>query len=189
MRQCPICKHWALEYDDYFGRYRCFNPDCEWMPASSAEREINLLETGRQPKIVCEEYVPPLNLTISVTYDPVNDVLGFDFGLGKQAVDVPEPDGRLVWKVDPQTDTVVGFELLEAKRIGVSEVRLDIETRKRDIEQNLKRLPRPFLCGRPTQLLITSIAVLAKAHKAKSPTPLLRNAIERFRTEYCDQPL
>jgi len=30
MRKCPKCNKWTLEFDDYFGRYRCFNPDCEF---------------------------------------------------------------------------------------------------------------------------------------------------------------
>jgi len=187
MRQCPMCEHWTLEYDEYFGRYRCFNPGCEWMPASSTEREIKLLEAGKRPKTICEKYISDLGMTISVAYDPVNDVLGFDFGLSKHSVDLPEPDGRLVWKIAPETDTVAGFDILEARRLGVSEVRINIEARKKDIELSLKRMPKAFLCGRPTRLLITSIAVAAKMHEPAIPSPIVRDAIERFKAEYCGQ--
>lgn len=189
MRRCPMCGSWTLEYDDYFGRYRCFSPECEWMPASSTEREFKLLESRKQPKIVHSEHAADLDLNITVTYDSINDVLGFDFGLSKRGVDLPEPDGRLVWKIDTETDTVVGFEILEAKKIKVSEVHIDILTRKRDIEQNLKRLPQPFFCGRPARPLITSVAVAAKTHEPSVPTPVLKNALERFKTECCAQPM
>lgn len=81
MKQCPMCQKWTLDYDTYFGRYRCFNPDCEWMPSSSAEREIKLLESYQEPIIVDRGEVPELGLSITVTYDKVNDVLDFDFGL------------------------------------------------------------------------------------------------------------
>ena len=185
MKQCPMCKRWTLDFDDYFGRYRCFNPHCEWMPASSIERELRLLEARRPPKTVYQECVPDLGLTIKVVYDSVNDVLSFDFALSRHAIDLPEPDGRLVWKIDPNTDTVAGFEILEARELGVSEVRVDIETRKKDIEHDLRRIPRPFFCGRPTRPLITSVAVRAKTSEPQPPLPLLRTAIERFQTEYC----
>ena len=185
MRECPVCKHWTLEYDEYFGRYRCFNPECEWMPASSTEREIKLLETRGQPMVLCKKHVPTLDSAVDVAYDPVNDVLRFWFGLGKHAIDLPEPEGRFVWKVDPETDTVVGFEILEARKLGVSQVQLDVETRKRDIEQNLRRLTQPFFCGRPTRPLVASVAVTAKTSRTEVPTPVRRDALEQFRREYC----
>ncbi len=185
MKRCPMCKRWTLEFDDYFGRYRCFNPHCEWMPASSTERELRLLETRRPPRSVYQEHIADLGLTVKVEYDSVNDVLSFDFGLSRHAVDLPEPDGRLVWKIDPHTDTVTGFEILEAKELGVSEVRVDIETRKKGIEHDLRRIPRPFLCGRPTRPLITSVAVRTKTSEPQPLLPPLRTAIERFQSQYC----
>ncbi len=185
MRECPVCQHWTLEYDEYFGRYRCFNPDCEWMPASSTEREIKLLETRNQPTLLCIKHISTSNLATSITCDPVNDVLGFRFGSAKLAIDLPEPDGRLIWKIDPETHSVVGFEILEAKKLGVSHVQIDIESRKRDIEQDLKRLSQPFFYGRPTGPLVARIAVTAKTNGPNVPTPLLRDALEQFGREYC----
>ena len=94
MKKCPECKKWTLDYDTYFGRYRCFNPNCEWMPSSSTEREITLLQSGQQPVIVDTKEFPELGLSVTVTYDEVNDVLDFDFGLNDPTFDLPEPDGR-----------------------------------------------------------------------------------------------
>jgi formate dehydrogenase assembly factor FdhD len=155
------------------------------MPSSSAEREFKLLEARKRPKVLAEEHVPDLGLTVRVSYDPVNDVLAFDFGLSRQTIDLPEPDGRFVWKVDPETDTVTGFEILEAKQLDVSEVHVNIQSRKEDIERSLRRLPQPSSCGRPTRPLITSVAVKAKAQEPQTPLPLLKNAIDRFKAQYC----
>ncbi len=187
MRRCPACKQWTLDFDDYFGRYRCFNPDCRWMPTSPAEREIRRLESYEQPRILSEKPLPQLGITITVTYDSTNDILAFSFGAEEPSFDLPEPDGRLVWKVSPQTNTVVGFEILEAKRLGVSEVRVNIETRKKDIERNLKRFPGGFSFGRPTRPLITSVEFASASEKAEQPTPAFEEAIKEFQAEFCER--
>jgi len=187
MRRCPVCKQWTLDFDDYFGRYRCFNPACEWMPMSPAGREIRRLESYEQPRFLSKERVPELGITITVTYDSTNDILAFGFGTGEPSFDLPEPDGRLVWKVAPRTNTVVGFEILEAKKLGVSEVRVNIETRKEDIERNLRKFPGGFSSGRPTRPLITSVAVAAASEEAEQPTPAFEEAIKKFQAEFCEQ--
>jgi hypothetical protein len=109
MKRCPKCNKWTLEFDNYFGRFRCFNPDCNWMPKSSAERKIRLLESHQEPTPVTVETIPELGLTAAVAYDKLNDVLGFDFKPGESTFDLPEPDGRIVWKVAYKTGDLVGF--------------------------------------------------------------------------------
>jgi len=185
MKQCPMCQKWTLDYDTYFGRYRCFNSDCEWMPSSSAEREIKLLESYQEPIIVDRGEVPELGLSITVTYDKVNDVLDFDFGLGEATFDLPEPDGRLIWKIAHRTRTAVGFAILEAKELGVSEVQVNIAARKENIEQNLKTVPEAFSSGRPTRMLITSVAITAESEQAQAPSSAFQQAIEKFESKFC----
>jgi len=187
MRQCPLCKQWTLDFDDYFGRYRCFNPDCEWMPMSTAEREIRLLREHKEPDIVSVDQIPELGVTVTVSYDSISDVLAFDFDGNKAAFGLPEPDGRFVWKIAKDSDTVVGFEILEAKKLGVSQVQVNIMARKEDIEQNLKKIPEAFLSGKPTRMLISNVAVMAKQEQAISPLPVVKEAIEKFNATYCRQ--
>ena len=111
MKRCPECKKWTLEYDVYFGRYRCFNPDCEWMPISSVERELQLLEAYQQPEVISTGELPELGIKITVTYEEVNDVLAFDFRSNEATFDLPEPDGRIIWQIAHRTGTVVGFAI------------------------------------------------------------------------------
>src|SRR4030042_4951461 len=119
MRKCPKCNKWTLEFDDYFGRYRCFNPDCEWMPPSAAEREIRILKERKEPQIVYSEHIPELGTNVVVKYDSVNDTLSFDFGQEDMTFDLPESDGRMIWKVARSNNTIVGFEIIEAKHFGI----------------------------------------------------------------------
>ena len=186
MRKCPKCGKWTLEFDDYFGRYRCFNPGCDWIPASSAERTIKLLERHEQPKLVCQESVPKIGVQVQVKYDSVNDTLSFDFGMNQPTIDLPEPDGRIIWKISPFTDTVVGFEILEAKNFGVSQVRVDIAARKENIEINLNRIPGAFASGRPTRMLITGVALtIDQSAQSQDTCPAFLDAITKFESSYC----
>ena len=180
-----MCKIWTLEYDTYFGRYRCFNHHCEWMPSSSAEREIKLLESYQEPVVVDREEVPELDLTITVTYDKVNDVLDFDFGLCEATFDLPEPDGRIIWRIAHRSGTVVGFVILEAKELGTSQVQVNIAARKENIEQNLKTVPEAFSSGRPTIMLITSVAITAESEQAQASSSAFQQAIEKFESKFC----
>jgi len=75
MKQCPQCRQWTLDFDEYFGRFRCFNPECEWIPASKTEREMRLLECRKYPIEVCQRELPELGLKLEVKYDSINDVL------------------------------------------------------------------------------------------------------------------
>ncbi len=179
MKQCPECKKWTLEYDAYFGRYRCFSPGCEWMPISSVERELRLLETYQKPEVMCTGKIPELETNVTVTYEEVNDVLAFDFGADEATFDLPEPDGRIIWQVAHRTDTVVGFAILQAKKLGVSEVQVNIVARKDDIERNL-RVPGALSSGRPTRMLITGVAFASQSDKPEHSSPVFTEAVEKF---------
>ena len=185
MRKCPKCGQWTLQFDDYFGRYRCFNPDCEWMPPSAAQREIRLLEERKEPEIVFSEHIPELGTTVVVKYDSVNDALSFDFGPQEMTFELPESDGRMIWKVARSSNTVVGFDILEAKRLGVSEVRVNIIARKEDIERNLRKIKGAFSSGRPTRLLITSVAVKRQGDQPELKNGPLKKAVDEFQRTFC----
>jgi hypothetical protein len=185
MRKCPKCKQWTLEFDDYFGRYRCFNPDCEWMPPSAAEREIRLLEERKEPQSVWSEHIPELGTTVVVKYDSVNDALSFNFGVNDITFDLPESDGRMLWKVSRNSNTIVGFDILEAKRFGISEVRVNIVARKEDIERNLRKIKGAFSSGRPTRLLVASVAVKREGDAPDLRNGPLRKAVAEFQRTFC----
>lgn len=185
MKKCPNCKQWTLEFDDYFGRYRCFNTDCEWMPLSAVEREIRLIEERKEPENVTSEYIPELGTTVFVKYDSVNDALSFNFGIEDMTFDLPESDGRMVWKIARSNNMIVGFEIIEAKHFGISEVRVNIVARKEDIEQNLQRIKGAFSSGRPTRLLITSVAVKKEADEPELKNGLLKKAVDEFQRAFC----
>lgn len=174
-----------MEFDDYFGRYRCFNPVCEWMQSSAAEREIRLLEEREEPRTVWSEYIPELGSTVEVKYDSVNDALSFDFGAEDITFDLPESDGRMIWKVARNSNTIVGFDILEAKRFGISEVRVNVAARKEDIERNLQRIRGAFSSGRPTRLLITSVAVRREVEEPELRNGPLREAVDQFQKVFC----
>ena len=185
MKRCPKCNKWTLEFDNYFGRFRCFNPDCNWMPKSSTERKIRLLESHQEPKPITVEKIPELGLTAAVVYDELNDVLGFDFRHGEATFDLPEPDGRIVWKVAHTTGDVVGFDILDAKKLGVSEVHVNIAARKEGIERDIKRFPSAYLSGKVGRILITSVAFKTDPGESHSQTCLaFRDAIEKFEAAY-----
>ena len=190
MKQCPACSKWTLDFDDYFGRYRCFNPECGWMPVSSVERQIRLLRSGQEPQELYAEPLAELGLTVRAFYDSVNDALLFDFGLDEPAFEVPEGDGRIVWKIGRQTGSVAGFAILGAREFGVAKVDVDIDARKESIERSQRRVPRALACGRPTRVLIESVSVTAHEEQER-PQPghhqiddLFQRAIGEFERRF-----
>lgn len=162
MRKCPSCQKWTLDFDDYFGRYRCFNPDCAWMPPSSTEREIRLLRTRKEPTFITQQSIEEFDLTFSTSYDSENDALVFDFGLNEPTFDLPEPDGRMIWRIGRHSDSVAGFCILGAKEFGMSGVDVDVVARKEDIERSLKSIGGSRCCGMATRVLIDKVSVSAR---------------------------
>ena len=162
MRQCPECGRWTLEFDDYFGRFRCLNPECGWMVPSSVERRMRRLRSGTELQKFEEQYIQELDITLSASYDEENDALVFDFGLGERTVDLPEPDGRMVWQIGIETDSVAGFCLLGAKRFGVSGVKVNIAAKKEEIERTVRTFPSFKYSGRISRVLIEQVFVRAE---------------------------
>lgn len=159
MTKCPQCGKWTMDFDDYFGRFRCFDQDCGWMAASSAEREIRLIKTQKRPQLLCEQKVEELGIILTCAYDAENDALLFDFGADEPTFDLPEPDGRMVWKIGYRSSSVGGFIILAATRLGVSQVQVNILGRKERIERKLKTLPDAIAAGRATRMLIERVIV------------------------------
>ena len=161
MTECPVCGKWTLDFDEYFARFRCFNAECGWMPASSAERETSLLRSHQQPRQIDSKRIEELNLTIASFYDPKNDAIVFDFGLKEPMFDVPEGDGRMVWRMGRHTGSVAGFSIFRAKEFDVSKITVNIEARKETLEETLRRTPDGPALGRATRTLIRQVLVRA----------------------------
>ena len=115
MRQCPKCRKWTMDFDEYFGRFRCLASDCGWMPPSTAEREIRLLRSHTQPTRLESVTIGELGLTLTPSYDAENDAISFDFGLDEPTYDLPEPDGKMIWRIVRSTDRVAGFTIVGAR--------------------------------------------------------------------------
>ena len=196
MRQCPACDKWTLDFDEYFGRFRCYNSDCAWMPASTTERELNLLRSHKHPTILgSSSIIPELGITVTPSYDPDNDALSMDFGLDEPTFDLPEPDGRMIWKIGYRSDSVAGFTILGAKRWGLSEIDVNFIARKNTIEHSLKKISGVLSSGRVTKEAIEHIIVTAfsdapgKSAKELPNPNLFREMFERlekFHPEHSD---
>ncbi len=167
MRRCPKCEKWTLEFDEYFGRFRCFDPDCGWMPPSTAEREIRLLRSHKQPMRFDSFQIPELDLTLTPFYDAENDALSVDFGLEEPTFDLPEPDGRMIWRIGRRSDVVAGFTIVGVREWAISQITVEfIARRKSDIERGLRRIPGGAAKGRATRDLIEGVVVTAISDEA-----------------------
>ena len=162
MRECPKCRKWTLDFDEYFGRFRCLDPECGWMPPSAAEREIRLLQSRREPIEFEPLHIPELELTLTPSYDSENDAFSVDFGLRDPAFDLPEPDGKMIWRIDQRSGAVAGFTIVGVREIGISEIGVElIARRKEDIERRLRSIPHVLSKGRATKALIEQVIVTA----------------------------
>ena len=169
MRQCPACKKWALDFDEYFGRFRCSDPNCGWMPPSSAEREMRLLSAHKLPKRLGDAQIPEMGLTLTYAYDAENDVLLFDFGLSEPTFDLPEGDGRMIWQIGRGSESVAGFTLVGVRKWGGSEIHVNIDARKQDIENNLRKYSYGVLRARPTKTPPTEVTCQTAMRNDESP--------------------
>jgi hypothetical protein len=125
--------------------------------------------------------VGQLGVDFAAFYDKESDALIFDFGLGEPTVDLPEADGRMVWRVGRETDSVAGFCLLGAKRFGVSELRIDLQARKDHIEHELKNIVGLSASARISKVVIDRVCVRAtqKRQSRRRGTAPLTNALNR----------
>ena len=173
MRKCPKCEKWTLDFDEYFGRFRCFDPECGWMPPSSAERQIRLLRSHTQPTRLEAVNIPELELTLTPSYDPENDAFSVDFGLDEPTFDLPEPDGRMIWRIGWRSDTVAGFTIVRVREGAIAEITIQfiyyIARRKEDIERRLRKIPGALGRGRVTKDLLDEIVVTAVSDEATTP--------------------
>jgi hypothetical protein len=170
MRKCPKCQKWSMDFDEYFSRFRCY--DCGWMPPSTTEREIRLLRSYKQPqKLLDPREIPELGMTVTPVYDAENDALSFDFGLDEPTFDLPDPDGRLIWKIGRNSDNVAGFTIIGVNKLSLSQISVQfIARRKEGIERSLRRIPAALLTGRVTKNLIEQVIVTAVAEEPNETT-------------------
>ena len=171
MKQCPKCHRWTMDFDEYFGRFRCLASDCGWMVPSTTEREIKLLRSRKQPAKLDSVNIPELNLTLTPSYDAENDVISIDFGLNEPTIDLPDPDGRMIWRIGRRSDRVAGFAIVGANKEGaLSDIGIRfIVRRKKDIESRLPKFPRAFAAGRATKNLIDAVIVTAVSDEHDVP--------------------
>jgi len=153
-----------MDFDDYFGRFRCFDPACGWMPPSTAEREIRLLQSHTQPTRLEPVVVPDLGLVLTPSYDPASDAVSVDFGLNEATMDLPEPDGIMIWRIGRRSNAVAGFTIVGARGGAISRISVQfIVRRKHDIEQGLRRVPGIGAKKFVTRDLIDEVVVTALA--------------------------
>jgi hypothetical protein len=189
MRKCPACDKWTMDFDEYFGRFRCHNPDCQWMPASSAERRIRRTASLQPLKPLLTEEIPGTGLTLTASYDRENRIVLFDFGIEEPAFDLPESDGQLIWRIGRHTGQVVGFNIniIDPKTFKKFQIRIDIEARKRQLENTFRKDPSTLNSGRITKAFIERIQVAVEYTPEKRATrssPLenfVRNTIENVK--------
>jgi hypothetical protein len=188
MRKCPVCNNWSLDFDEYFGRFRCF--DCGWMPPSATEREIQRLRSFQEPIDIDKIHIEEIGLNITSKYDKVNDALIFDFGLNEPSFELPEDDGRVIWKISHCSGSVTGLVILDARKTGVSEVQIKITASKDDVERRIKTMPDAIATGRATKILIENVTITART---KDPSTLptstpfynaIEQAVKKFRSSY-----
>jgi hypothetical protein len=165
MRKCPKCHQWSMDFDDYFGRFRCLNWDCGWMAPSTTELELRVLKNRRKPQELESVHIPDLKLTLTPFYDADNDVMSIDFGLDEPTIDLPEPDGRMIWRIGRHSDRVAGFAIVGIKEGALSGIGIQfIRRRKQDIESKLPKY-FAFARGRVTKDIIDEVIVTTIADK------------------------
>lgn len=162
MKECPKCRNWTLDFDAYFGRFRCLNPECRWMPPSTAEREIRLLQSHAEATVLDSVAIPELGLNLTPSYDAENDALSVDFGIDEPTFDLPEPDGIMIWRIGRRSNVVGGFTIVGVQEGAISEITIElIAQRKVDIERRLRRIPAVLSKGRATKTLVEQVVVTA----------------------------
>jgi hypothetical protein len=161
MRQCPACGKWSLEFDEYFGRFRCFDTDCGWMALSSTECQLSVLARRTTPQVIMREKLEEIGLEIVCSFDSVNDALVFDFGLNEPAFDLPESDGRVIWRIGRSTSTVTGFSIMGARRLGLKNIRVDFDAKTQLISESLRKCPQPINVAQSSRVLVDNFEVTA----------------------------
>jgi hypothetical protein len=90
--------------------------------------------------------------------------------LDEPTFDLPEPDGKMIWRIGQQSDRVAGFAIVGAKEGALSAIGIEfIVRRKKDIESRLPRFLGAFARGRVTRHLIDEIVVTALTDNQGGP--------------------
>ena len=140
------------------------------MPPSTAEREIRLLRTHTRPTRFEPFEVSQLGLVLTPSYDPASDALSVDFGLNEATMDLPEPDGIMIWRIGRRSNAVAGFTIVGAREGAISQISVQfIVRRKRDIEQGLQRIPGIGAKRFVTRDLVDEVVVTALAEDPRFP--------------------
>lgn len=181
-----------MDFDDYFARFRCYSPECGWMAASSTEREIHRLRERQALELLGSTEIEALELTLTVKYDRANDALLVDFGIKEPTFDLPDGDGRMFWKIGKRNGCVAGFTIVGARELGCAGLRINIEARKKTIEDRLKGLTQMPARNRATRTLIENVVVTAETADSSDDstgggTPIgqaVDDAIKRLEEEH-----
>ncbi len=178
MNKCPRCGSWTLQFDEYFGRYRCFDSECGWMVRSSADREIRKLRSKVRPTKLYSANV--LGNECVSSYDEQDDALLFDYGADEPAFDLPESDGRTIWKIGRRTRLVVGFVIFYTEQCDLPDMYRSLSERKGEIEAILRNTPSPVQGGRVTRLLVDNLEGCVGIHTQADETHGSKSADEPF---------
>jgi hypothetical protein len=92
--------------------------------------------------------------------------------LDEPTFDLPDPDGRMTWRIGRESDTVAGFTVVGLQQMGISGVSIAfIMRRKADIERGLRRLPDARSRQRATRDLVEQVVVTAISDEGGPLTP------------------
>jgi len=189
MKSCPKCGRYTLDFDEYFGRFRCYNADCCWMPTTAGERHLRLMQARKSPVDVMRLPLDELGLTIDVAYDSINDVLLFDLQKDELAFEFPDEDVRIVWRIGRQSGDVVGIVVLGPREFGVSEIELNIAANLGRVADSIRHHCSTLPNGRPTRLAVENVAVTLRTQGELDSTgaqlpKALQKAVHKFSDQY-----
>jgi len=157
MKLCPSCKQWTLEFDDYFGRFRCLNSECGWAQSSTAELALNRLEKRTEPSFFPVVKCHSTGKVLRPWYDSTNDAFVVDFGQqGEASFDLPE-DARWIWQLSASNGAIMGVVILGAMRWGLGE-KTNLDATMRIIEEMIKSHPDSLCARRASHMFVSRIA-------------------------------
>lgn len=90
-------------------------------------------------------------------YDDANDALVVQFGEDGPALEVPDPSGRMFWRVTRSGDSVVGLVILSASKWAVQELGSRLCSRRQNVESKLRHLPSALKGSRSSRYIVSSL--------------------------------
>jgi hypothetical protein len=192
MTRCPKCGKYSLHFDEYFGRFRCFDTHCGWMPLSSTECQLDRLKNRDRPYQIVRQQIDESGPALTCSYDKSNDVLLFELGLEEPTFDLPEPDGRTIWWIGRHSGIVAACAIVGASLLGTAGVKIDFSARKQAIERSLRKIPGATAAPRPCRVLIDYVFE-ASEHSESDATladqrinTVFSSALNKFESEMVD---